>query len=248
MAINIGTTGSAGRFVGGEHIYRSGETLRLYLDPYKYECFTGETTSTIYDLSYENNDLVLVNGAKDRANGHWDFDGTDDFAYITDANMSDLDVGTSDFTVQWWQYLDSDGSMFIMMKGSASLTGYNIYQYNGTMRVRLSGALINYVNEEDISWDGSWMNVAVSVDRGTKSSLYKNGILIQDDYATPGSTSENVSNYFYIGGSDNGVNSTTAVSNEVNGRLGPILFYKGIALSHDAIRQNFNVHRGLYGV
>jgi hypothetical protein len=245
MAINIGTTGSAGRFVGGEHIYRNANNLKLYLDPYKFESFTGESTSTIYDLSGEDNNLTLVNGATDRENGHWDFDGTDDFAYITDASMTDLDIGTNDFTIQWWMYMDGNTTTYFFMKGSVTANGYNVYHYTGNIRLRVSGSLV--INDGSSAWYGQWVNVAMCVDRGTSASLYRNGVLVADDYATPGSTSENVSQSFIMGGYSTSTSPST-VSNEHNGKLGPVLFYKGEALSADAVRHNFNVHRGLYGV
>ena len=45
MAINIGRTGTAGRFVGGGAGVFQDNTLRLYIDPYRYDCFTAETDS-----------------------------------------------------------------------------------------------------------------------------------------------------------------------------------------------------------
>jgi hypothetical protein len=43
MAINIGVTGSAGRFIGGgAGVYRNTQ-LKMYLDPFKYAAWTAET-------------------------------------------------------------------------------------------------------------------------------------------------------------------------------------------------------------
>ena len=36
--------------------------------------------------------------------GRAHFGGTNDFAYITDASMSDLDIGASNFCIQYWVY------------------------------------------------------------------------------------------------------------------------------------------------
>ena len=40
MAINIGATGSAGRFIGGGAGVVRDTQLKFYVDPFKYSCWT----------------------------------------------------------------------------------------------------------------------------------------------------------------------------------------------------------------
>ena len=101
MAINIGTTGTAGRFIGGgAGVYRN-NALKLYIDPYRYDCFTAESDSSMEDLSGWGNNLTCANGATDFSNGYWYLDGSDDFAYRTDDSDFDFST-TTDFSIQMW--------------------------------------------------------------------------------------------------------------------------------------------------
>ena len=52
--------------------------------------------------------------------------------------------------------------------------------------------------------------------------------------------------YLLVGGAQTS-NSTSAVVDELNGYMGHILVYSTL-LDEDEIRQNFNAHRGIYGV
>ena len=104
MAINIGRTGTAGRFIGGgAGVYRSTQ-MKFYVDPFKYGCWTGESDSSMVDLSGWGNDVTVVNGATTRTNGWWSFDGTDDFAKRA------LD---SDFSFSSWVPLGAGKSLTI---------------------------------------------------------------------------------------------------------------------------------------
>ena len=141
MAINIGRTGTSGRFIGGgAGVYRH-TGLKLLIDPYKYECFSPQPTdSGMSDLSGWGNDIYPRNGATNFSNGYWYFDGTDDFAYRFDD--SDFDFGTStDFSIlkkpqlfylpDFKRYNDYKGFVESYKK---NLIGFEIKTYNSFIK------------------------------------------------------------------------------------------------------------------
>lgn len=250
MAINIGRTGTAGRFIGGGAGVFQDNALRLYIDPYRYDCFTAETDSSMEDLSGWGNDLTCVNGARDFLNGFWYLDGSDDFAYRTDD--SDFDFSTNiDFSVQiWYKNLGSGSTFYLIQKGYqySSSVGWTIHYSDDAGKLYLHlGTETTHTQDGDETWDSGWINLAVTVDRDSSVKFYKNGNLVETDIDN--STNHDLSNsgFLTIGG-NNPFSSTSTVANEFNGYLGPILIYNGLVLSEDRIRQNFNVHRGIFGV
>lgn len=250
MAINIGRTGTAGRFIGGGAGVFQDNTLRLYIDPYRYDCFTAETDSSMEDLSGWGNDLTCVNGAKDFSNGFWYLDGSDDFAYRTDDSDFDFST-TTDFSVQiWYRNLGSGASWYLIQKGYqySSSVGWTIWYSDDAEKLYLHlGTETTHTNNDSETWDSGWINLAVTVDRDSSVKFYKNGNLVETDNDV--STNHNLSNsgFLTIGG-NNPFSSTSAVASDFNGYLGPVLIYNGLVLSEDRIRQNFNVHRGIFGV
>jgi len=247
MAINIGTTGTAGRFIGGgAGVYRN-NALKLYIDPYRYDCFTAETDSSMEDLSGWGNNLTCVNGATDFSNGYWYMDGTNDFAYRTDDSDFDFST-TTDFSVQMW-YKNLGGSDFgLIGKGSFGGTGWYIYYSDDAGKLYLGiGGSQTFVQESGETWNSGWINLAVVVDRSTDVKIYRNGVLVADSNSASSSTNISTSSYLVVGGTQNS-NSTSTIGNDFNGYMGPILIYSGLVLDADEVRQNFNVHRGIFGV
>ena len=246
MPINIGATGTTGRIIGGNEIYRD-SNLELYLDPYRFECYGDTGSSTLYDLSGNNNDFTLANDA-DREDpitgdlpGHLYLDGTNDFLYRTDD--SDFDIGTNDFTIQMWIRLTTTNTNYIFNKWYP-FSGYSMVFFSGSMRCRMNNV---YVNLDSVkTWTGNWVNVAWTCDRDGSTKLYHNGVLADTDYGTIVTSDISTSYYSYMGGY--GSTSTTSVTNDMSGYVGPVLFYNGTALTIDQINQNFNVHRGIYGI
>ena len=247
MAINIGTTGTAGRFIGGgAGVYRN-TALKLFIDPYRYDCFTAESDSSMEDLSGWGNNLTCVNGATDFSNGYWYMDGTNDFAYRTDD--SDFDYSTTtDFSVQLWYRNLGGGDFGLIGKGQFGSSGWYIWYSDDAGKLYLAaGGSSTFIQESSETWDSGWINLAVVVDRSTDVKIYKNGVLVQDTNSSSTSTSISTNRYLIIGGTQTS-NSTSTVSNDFNGFFGPILIYSGLVLDGDEVRQNFNVHRGIFGV
>ena len=247
MAINIGTTGTAGRFIGGgAGVYRH-TALKLFIDPYRYDCFTAESDSSMEDLSGWGNNLTCVNGATDFSNGYWYMDGTNDFAYRTDDSDFDFST-TTDFSVQMW-YRNLGGSDFgLIGKGAFGTSGWHIYYSDDAGKLYLSiGSSQTFVQESGETWNSGWINLAVVVDRSTDVKIYKNGVLVADSNSASSSTNISTSSYLVVGGTQTS-NSSAYVQNDYNGYVGPILIYPSLLLSADQVRQNFNVHRGIFGV
>ena len=235
-----------GHFIGGGEIVQN-DNLKLHLDPYDYGSMgaNGATDddgkSHIRDLSAYENDMILKNDADSKSQGHWSFDGTDDFAYIADD--SDFDIGTADFTIQMWVKLTTTNDVYLFSKWS-SHTGYHLYYYNNSMRMRMNSTLVNYDNT--FTWTDNWVNVAVSCDRDGDSILYHNGVVADDDYGDPVTSTISTPHNIYISGFSS--TSTTTTDNPLTGYVGPVMFYNGIALNANQINQNFDVYRGIYGI
>ena len=256
MAINIGATGSAGRFIGGGAGVVRDTQLKFYVDPFKYSCWTGETDSTMSDLSGYENNVTVVNGARTRTNGWLSFDGTDDFAYRT--LDSDFQFGTTtDFSIQLWYYnLGGDSYDFgLIQQGpftaakGATVNGWNLWYDESQSKMFLKMGSSSLHNSSSVHWDtAAWINIAVVADRSSTTKFYKTGVLA-DTYSASSTSlhASGTSSQFVIGGTQTNATSTSAVSNDFNGYMGQILIYS-TALTENEIRQNFNQYRGIYNV
>ena len=257
MAINIGVTGSAGRFIGGGAGVYQNTQLKLYLDPFDYSMYTGETSAYIFDKSGWGNDIVLVNGARTRSDGHWSFDGTDDFGYRTDD--PDFDYSTStDFSIQlWYNNLGGDKyDFYLLSKGRYNApsrgelqTGWSLFYDESSQEMVMRHGTLNSVDSPltDGDWVSSgWKNIAVVSDRSSNVKFYLNGVLVTTYAFATTSYDTSSDRYLLVGGAQSS-NSTSAVVDELNGYMGHILVYSTL-LDEDEIRQNFNAHRGIYGV
>ena len=121
MGINIGIDGN-GHFIGGGEIVQN-DNLKLHLDPYDYGSMGANGGSHIRDLSAYENDMILKNDADSKSQGHWSFDGTDDFAYRADD--SDFDYGTTlDFSIQMWYNNQggTSGDFYLLSKGNHTVS------------------------------------------------------------------------------------------------------------------------------
>ena len=269
MPINIGATGTTGRIIGGNEIYRD-SNLKLYLDPYRFECYGDTGSSTLSDLSGNNYDFTIVNSSG-RYRGHLYLDGSDDYAYLDDTPdlevfdspaPNDPDTGHNDFTIQIWAKVTSntDSSWFFSKVSTYNTLylnkGYQFFYHKdlGCCVFGLSAAnsLSNYtyvisaVGTTDIL--NNWANVAVSVNRSSNAIIYVNGV---QEVSTSISSLEAIDcsndKHVYIGGRSSSGTQTSSITHSFTGYMGPVLFYR-TALTVDQINQNFNVHRGIYGI
>ena len=213
MAINIGATGSTGRFIGGGAGVLRDDQLMLFLDPFKYGAWTGETDSSFSDLSGHGNDITAVNGARNRTDGFWSYDGTNDFSFRADD--SDFDFGTTtDFTIQIW-YNNQGGTSndwYLISKGKISAakgnpsTGYSLF-YDASaseLRLRIQETTGITSPTSDHNWGASgWQNLALCVDRSTNAKFYANGELVTTDGSTSNGLNASSDRQFIIGGGQN---------------------------------------------
>ena len=97
-------------------------------------------------------------------------------------------------------------------------------------------------------WDSGWVNVALVVDRSTDVKFYKNGELVTTDSGA--TTSANLSNAYAVavGGYAPTGSPPDVITGDYEGYIGPIWVYRDHLLTADQVKQNFNVHRGMYGV
>jgi len=96
-------------------------------------------------------------------------------------------------------------------------------------------------------WESGWQNLAVVLDRSVGITVYKNGVQTTSFSLSSSGTNLSTSYYLIIGGTQ-GSNSTSVVNDDFYGFMGQILIYTNKLLSADQVRQNFNCHRGIYGV
>ena len=258
MAINIGKTGSAGRFIGGGGgVFRNNQ-LMLFIDPFKYKAYTGETDTSFADLSGHGNDLININGTRTRTNGFWSFDGTDDFAYRADD--SDFDYGTTlDFSIQMWYNNQggTSGDFYLLSKGNHTVSksnpsvGWSLYYDTSESKLRLRLQETTGAGESpttDHNWGASgWQNLALVVDRSTDIKFYANGILVRTDNGSTTAQNASSTQQLIVGGAQ-ATDGASQVQGDFNGYMGQIMIYSQKLLTQDEIRQNFNQYRGIYNV
>ncbi len=138
------------------------------------------------DAAYDNDGLHL--GAPlpmaGKVAGGLDFDGSDDYVAILDAD--ELDVGTGDFTVDAWiRTSDDAGVVTILDKrtdDANGVTGYSLFLSGGLLSFQMadggggsnicstspSSSCTNYISTAPVA-DGGWHFVAVTVDRDSAS-------------------------------------------------------------------------------
>ncbi len=119
--------------------------------------------------------------------GGLDFDGTDDYVAIPDAD--ELDVGTGDFTVDAWIRTTDDGGVVTILDkrtdDANGVTGYSLFLSDGFLGFQMadggggssicstsaSSSCTNYIAGTNNIADGGWHLVVVTVDRDNPSGL-----------------------------------------------------------------------------
>lgn len=215
----------------GASIVRNG--LVLCLDAANVKSYPG-TGTTWNDISGNSFNGTLTNGPIYSSSGFFTFDGVDDLCTLP-INAA---FNTPSVTYEVWAYLQTIADrhiLYVNWQGNAlevnsdrSVVMYN-FSSGGQLGALTAGGII--------SWD-TW-NHFVGVYDDTAQALYTyvNGTLQATRNSTP-STIYSVSTHAVSG---------VAFGGEVSGRISAVRHYN-FALSAAQIQQNFNAHRGRYGI
>lgn len=136
--------------------------------------------------------------------------GSSQYAYITDANQTGLDL-SGDFTIEAWVKVESapasgnDMGLFTKYNNAVGERAYQFFYTNdtGTLKINITVRDTNDSTTDAISWTytlplGVWTHIAVVADIGTNYTLYVNGIS-QGTSASSVSTIQNSPAAAYLG-------------------------------------------------
>lgn len=215
--------------------------LVLHLDASTRESYPGSGTDW-FDISGNGHIGTLTNGPtfNSENGGYIDFDGTND--YVTIPDNSNWDLGTAEFTIDMWIYLNgvqpANYSAYIgTFQSKWPASGWVIMNSPGTNIRNYSN---DGVNETTIS-----TNVTLNVWNHVVLTKFGN------------------TGYLYVNGSSNGTQDWTnkAFNNTGNPlligagsgdyskiRMASVKIYKGVGFSGAMVNQNFNIQRNRFGV
>ena len=197
-------------------------------------------TQALLDLTKQN--TITATSLTYASNNTFSFNGTSDF--IGCGNSAAINFGTGDFTVSVWfkRATNATTNLRLLSKGgdsdTASRAGFAFVGSDNSVNFTVNpsgarttiGAAGYTVNE--------WVNVVGLVERGVTMRGYKNGNLVGSAAAPVGSVSGDLS--LFIG---NNVGSNLYWPGEIS----QVSIYNK-ALTPAEIQQNFNTHRGRYGI
>ena len=181
-----------------------------------------------------SNDGTLTNSPTFNSDGYLDFNGSNQ--YSTHGNDSSLDL-TSAITLSSWFNADSTGGFACWMGKGQNLT-YMIFFNGNKIRMRIGGNIAaNAIDSASDYTTGTWANVVGTYD-GSNMKIYINGSLDQTKARSGTIPTNNVN--LGIGYDGNGALA-------FNGKIAISSIYNR-ALTASEISQNFNAHRGRFGV
>ena len=190
----------------------------------------GGTGTSWNNLTNLTTGATLINGVSYSTlnNGSLVFDGVDDYVSIQGPSQLIFDKSTIDIWVYMTAY-GGGGTVFIYQTNN----GFEIWSdRNGFIRYNRTSTA-GLTEGQGFSLN-SWNNIVATSD-GSVNKLYVNGVIIG---STNGIMFSNTGGEIRIGGYG---------GYQVNGRC-PILRMYNRALSAMEIQQNFNAHRGRYGI
>lgn len=211
--------------------------LVLCLDAANTKSYPGSGTAW-NDISGNNAVGTLTNGPTyNSANlGSIAFDGVDDVVTLPDAGAVNL---ADTMTASLWVYYVSGNGRIFQKDGSGYTRLWEIGGYAGTFRMEMwhstGVGTIGYGNALTVN---GWMNITLTFN-GTDILMYQNNSLITT-VNFPGDIRTDVNTPLMLGGAWGSTES-------FNGRISNTLLYNR-ALSAAEVTQNFNAHRGRYGI
>jgi hypothetical protein len=201
---------------------------------------TRSNAQAILDLTRRN--TLTATSLTYASNGSFSFNGTSDV--IGCGNDASINFGTGNFTVSVWfkRATNATTNLRLLSKGAdsdtASRAGFAFVGSDNSVNftvnpngTRTTIAAASYVV-------GEWVNVVGLVERDVTMRSYKNGNLVGSAAAPVGSVSGDLS--LFIG-------NNTGSNLYWPGEIAQVFIYNK-ALTHTEIQQNFNAHKGRYGI
>jgi len=206
-------------------------SLILHFDAANSSSYSG-SGDPIYDLSGNNNNGTLINGAAftNTKGGEIYFDGSNDYIQL------DSPFSYNQHTIEFWIYNESGGSNWVWDARDSNNDGYILFYDNSNPQY--------YVGNDDIknvytnTHLNKWKHILATKD-GSNIKLYVDGDL---EHTVASSYSINTTTNARIG-----ARSFSPVTHYFNGKVAITRFYSR-ALSAEEISQNYDAERGRFGV
>ena len=227
--------------------------LVQHLDAGNKNSYLGSGTSWT-DLSGNSNTGTLTNGPTFNSSnsGYIVFDGTNDYVRTTDVNH-----GTSEFTLESWVYFNSLSSAASIIKKNTDNDAWPVFslsvgsdgKINGYYSTQVYGACLEgALSLAGAVTTGQWYHLCYSKGAAgyTTMKIHKNGV------------SQSYTNYLYGSHINEVCNSSRPVLigveydndvfiRHVNGRI-PVARIYNRQLSDAEILQNYNIQKGRFGL
>ena len=223
------------------------DNLVSYVDAANTKSYPGTGTSWT-DLSGNGNNITLSSSgiSYDSTDGGGSivFDGTDGEG-SNSLSIDNIDDNGGSLEV-WCKITDTSYHRHIAGWRSSTDAFYLLLLNNsGSIEAR---AKYSNTNRDIVSsdygtsfWVNNWNQIVFTLNRSdNKTRLYLNGSLIGTSSSTVGSFGTN--NLFELMHTDNLSNATSA------GKLSQVRVYSGKALTAAEVKQNYNAHKGRFGL
>jgi len=221
---------------GGPSIVTSG--LVLELDAANSKSYSGSGT-TWNDLSGNSKTGTLVNSPTYNANGVFSFSGSNNITI-----PAVLPAGTSKYTMGAWWYPTVNAFQVVYEQNSATQIN------NRRSAILILSTLWGFNGENNDAHDkvpvvlNQWVNGVITVDTtdGTNPiKIYQNGLLYWQGNSGGGASNLN------IGDGSSSIAKKIPGSEYLTGGVSNVFVYNRV-LTAEEILQNFNSHRGRYGL
>ena len=220
------------------------DKLVLHLDAANTQSYSGSGTAW-NDISGKGDNGTLINGPTFNSDngGSIVFDGSDDKVDVN-GDSSSFVLGSDNFSAETWVWFDSVSVGGIISKHAAVIPHWFEYRIGATGKIltQISFGMtwgISYQSTTSVTTN-RWYNIMLVRD-GSSFKTYINGI----DGGGSGSSSSSISNDtsypFRIGlrGGDD---------QPLDGRVAIVRLYKGKAFTDSQVIQNYNAHKGRFGI
>ena len=228
----------------------------IWIDAANHMCYPGSGTA-VYNLTQHSNQgsriltttPSMIGGTTWNSNGYWTFDGVNSVIYFGALTYWSTNGNSliNQMSIEYWQ----------RGRGTTPTTGtspahigwtYGMDVYANASELRFwvhDGSSSNYARHvyeagEDIRDDNIWRQIVV-IANGTRNKIYINGVLKANDAGGwPGTTNWHTNGLHFGRGNNNSMYFW-------KGDMGIFKMY-GKELSADEVMQNFQAHRGRFGI